>query len=298
MGRPIKARYFVKPGPKDPGVAITGQGVTVSINANGTHYSTGATAAFSAPQLTGQQATLTLTVNTTTGAISAATIANPGSGYTTAPTVTVTTATGVSIAATGTSGASTVYVAATTGIYVGMKVLGTGINAGATYVTNVNTQFVNVSAANASTVTGVVSFVDTGAGATFTVGLTQAELDTGTIATTAYIPGGSSAVSSAIIKQEASHSYLIENAQGHGRCKLATTSTLVAGQMYILAQDANGSQYYVTKLTARKARLVQKTVSGSYVYANGSVARWSPGFSSASGTNPLVSGTKVGVQTY
>ena len=97
------------------------------------------------------------------------------------------------------------------------------------------------------------------------------------IAATAYIPTGSSAVASDIVKQEASRRYLVRNAQGTGQCRLAAVANgaLVAGQMNIIATDVLGSTYYVTKLTARRATLSTATDNGGFEYASGSVAGWS-----------------------
>jgi hypothetical protein len=51
--------------------------------------------------------------------------------------------------------------------------------------------------------------------------------------------------------------------------------------MNIVATDVNGSTYYVRKLTARRAVLVQDTVSGSFAFANNSAAGWTLGAASA-----------------
>ena len=301
MGRPIKSKYFLKSGPQAPGVAVTYAGVTVSINANGTHYSSGATATFSAPNDTGgQQASLTLTVNTSTGAISAATIANIGSGYNVAPSVTVNKPASVTLSATLSTTTNVISGITTTGIYVGMKMDGAPGMPANNYVRVVTASAVHGTYNFTSNTTTNVSFSDQGSGATFTVGLTNTENDTGIIGCTAYIPvvnGGSSAVASTIIKQEGSRSYLVENNQGHGRCHL-TAGSVTAGLMTIIAQDANGSQYFVTKLTAHKVRLSHKSMVGSYVYAEGAVAKWALGVASAYGTNPTLSTTKVGIVTY
>jgi hypothetical protein len=177
MGRPIKAKYFVKGGPKDPSNIVKYEGVTVSINANGTHYSTGATATFSAPQsANGVNATLTLAVNTTTGAISAATIANVGSGYNVAPTVTVVPpATQTATVTTNTTNALTL--SGVNGVYIGMKAVGTGINTATTYVSNIVGNVVTLTQNNANPDLrgNTITFSDVGSGATFTVGLTQTE---------------------------------------------------------------------------------------------------------------------------
>jgi len=102
------------------------------------------------------------------------------------------------------------------------------------------------------------------------------------LAVTAYLTTGSNALAADIMKQEASHRYLVRNADGQGQCKLVSTSTLAGGQMYLTATDVNGSSYYVTKLTSRKALLTQ--VSGSsfaYAFASGTQAGWTLGAASA-----------------
>jgi hypothetical protein len=96
----------------------------------------------------------------------------------------------------------------------------------------------------------------------------------------AFITGGSAKLYD-IKKQEASRRYLVKTADGQGQCKLITTATLTAGTMNIEATDTNGSKYYVRKLTARRAVLVQTTASGSFVYANNSAAGWTLGSASA-----------------
>jgi hypothetical protein len=112
--------------------------------------------------------------------------------------------------------------------------------------------------------------------------------DTNTIAATAYIPGDSQGRAAAIVKQEGSHRYLVEaDVSGtlrQGICKLASTSTLTAGLMTITALDTNGSSYLVTKLTSRKARVVQYINNGGFVYATGAVVKWN---TSGAGTNTV-----------
>lgn len=129
-----------------------------------------------------------------------------------------------------------------------------------------------------STPTAIVTGGTTGTTATFVVSLTSSLQNA--IAGQAFITGGS-AKAFDIIKQEASKRYLVKTADGQAQCRLVTTSTLAASQMNIVATDANGSTYYVRKLTARRAVLVQDTVSGSFQYANNSAAGWTLGSASA-----------------
>jgi hypothetical protein len=126
--------------------------------------------------------------------------------------------------------------------------------------------------------TAVVAGGTAGTTATFTVSLTTTLQNA--IAGNAFITGGS-AKAFDIVKQEASKRYLVQTADGRGQCRLVTTSTLAAAQMNILATDVNGSTYYVRKLTARRAVLVQDTVSGSFAFANNSAAGWTLGAASA-----------------
>lgn len=103
------------------------------------------------------------------------------------------------------------------------------------------------------------------------------------IAFISYLTTGSSAVAAGdILKQEGSKRYLVQNAQGQGQCKLVALPTLAAGQMNIIATDANGSTYFVRKLTARKAVVAQSTVSTAFLVGNGVSTGWT--LDAASGT--------------
>ncbi len=122
----------------------------------------------------------------------------------------------------------------------------------------------------------------TGTVATFTIGMTST-LQNG-IKFDSYIPasaGGSAAVGGGdIIRQSGSKAYLVKNSEGTGICRLVTSSALAEGQMNIVATDTNGSTYYVRKLTARRAILVQSTASGSFVFDDNSAAGWTLGAAS------------------
>ena len=104
---------------------------------------------------------------------------------------------------------------------------------------------------------------------------TAARLDA--ISIISYLTTGSSAVSGGdIMKQESSRRYLVQNSQGQGTCIL-TTGTLAAGQMHIIATDAGGATYWVTKLTARLARVVNRTSTSTAYYVNNEMAPWTIG---------------------
>lgn len=95
--------------------------------------------------------------------------------------------------------------------------------------------------------------------------------------------GGVSALISDIMKQESSRRYLVRNAQGKSQCKLVAKAdgSLLAGEMNLIATDAGGKQYYVTKLTSRRALLTRVDGSGGYEFATDSSAGWTVGAASA-----------------
>jgi hypothetical protein len=80
------------------------------------------------------------------------------------------------------------------------------------------------------------------------------------------------------MKQESSRRYLVKDDDGvQGQCRLVATdaSYLNAGQMCLIATDTEGCTYFVTKLTARRAYLTQRSSAGAgYQFADGSSAGW------------------------
>jgi hypothetical protein len=121
----------------------------------------------------------------------------------------------------------------------------------------------------------------TGTTATFTVSLTTAAVQNA-LAFTSYLTTGSNAVTGGdILKQEASRRYLVQNSEGVGQVKLVASGTLAAGQMSLIATDGSGATFYVTKLTARKATLVNRT-STSTAVVTGATAGWTLGASTGS----------------
>ena len=94
----------------------------------------------------------------------------------------------------------------------------------------------------------------------------------------AFVPtanGGSSGAAGDILEQVASRKYRVQTSQGTGTCILTTASgALTAGQVRLTAQDANGSTYFVRKLTARKAVLHQSTLSTAFLFDSGDSANW------------------------
>lgn len=126
----------------------------------------------------------------------------------------------------------------------------------------------------------------TGTTATFVVTLTSTNQNA--LDVTARILGGT-ALKADIVKQESSVRYLVRTANGLGQCKLVAVASgaLVEKQMNLVATDVLGSTYYVTKLTARRARLTQAVDGGSgFEFLSGSVAGWTLG-SATTGTVSL-----------
>lgn len=292
MGRPIKKKFFANlnsPYQDHATGGLTGSGgegvaSSITVTSSGTNYSRGSALVFSAPQIPGGVTATGTPVLTGLGlaGITAVTLTNAGSGYSSTASITVTTATAVSKASTGTIGDTEIYPANVTGIFIGMAVTGSGVDTGAK-VTAVGTNSVTLSVANVSTVSSTLSFVDLGTGFAAITALTSARSNG--LVVTAFLSTGSSAVVSDIMKQEASARYLVRNAQGKGQCKLVAKDdgALAAGEMNMIATDVNGSTYYVRKLTARKALLTRKTMVGAYEFATGARAGWTTG-SATTGT--------------
>ena len=93
----------------------------------------------------------------------------------------------------------------------------------------------------------------------------------------AFVAGGSSGVIGDIMKQEASHRYLVKTAQGQSQCKLVAkaTGSLLEGEMNLVATDSLTSTYFVTKLTSHRANITQYTDGGSgFEYGVTDVAGW------------------------
>jgi hypothetical protein len=284
MGRPIKKKFFGNLnreyyGSVFRGSGVGGEGVASSIIVanSGTLYSLGATLAFSAPDIAGgATATGTPTISQPgAGGITAITLTNSGSGYNSSTaTITVTKPATVNPTATAVSGNYTLTnLSSVAGIYVGMRIDGSpGVQA-SSYVVSVNGTNVTLSKTmTASTSTNPYAFSDQGSGFQARTSLTTSVLNAITIIS--YLTTGSSAISGGdIIKQESSRRYLVKNAQGTGQCALST-GTLTAGKMHIIATDYKGSTYWVTKLTANKARLYNRTSTSTAVFSVGQVAKW------------------------
>ena len=281
MGRPIKSKFFGNRNRFGDNAntggttGVGGEGVrSVTFSNSGTLYSQGTTVSFGASNIAGGVRAVGTPVIDAAGLLRGVTISEAGTGYTSAPTLTVTTATGVAKTTTGTTAQTVIYPATTSSIYVGMKVIGTGISASATYVTSIGSGLVNLTWPNASTVSGSVNFVDVGSSQANTVALYASTTTQNALSITSYLTTGSSAVSGGdIIKQESSRRYRVRNSQGIGTLTLSagtgTTHTLAPGFMHLVATDGGGATYYVMKLTAHKAVVVNRTSTSTALITTG-----------------------------
>ena len=78
-----------------------------------------------------------------------------------------------------------------------------------------------------------------------------------------------------IIRQVNARSYKVKTLNGIAVCKLVADDTPNANQAYITATDYNGNTYFVTKLTAHRARLTRNTNNEStWLFNDGESARW------------------------
>jgi hypothetical protein len=298
MGRPIKKKFFGNLNVPNHGSVSQGSGVggeavaSLSFSNTGTaRYSTGTTITLGAPNIAGGvRATATPTFNAS-GQFTGAVVTNGGSGYTTATTVTITTATGVaSTVNSGTTATYAITVSDASGIKLGMLIYG-GSTGVAGRVVNVTGNVVTSNTLNNGTWSNAANlkFYDTGAGGAAT-GVLAVGQRQDAITFSSWIPGaGQARLGGDIIKQESSHRYLVKNSDGVGQCKLVASDSPAEGEMYIIATDANGSTYWVTKLTAHKARVKRRTMSTAYLIADGAQTGWNIGV--PSGTIVTLSNT-------
>lgn len=144
-------------------------------------------------------------------------------------------------------------------------------------ITAINVSNAGSGYTSTSSVTITFSPATTGTAATYVVGpLTTSR--TNALAAYARVPGGTAKLAD-IIKQEASHRYLVQTSDGQAQCKLVASNSPAEKEMYLVATDWNGSTYWVTKLTARRARLKQRSMTGSYLVADGTTTGWTIGSS-------------------
>ena len=92
----------------------------------------------------------------------------------------------------------------------------------------------------------------------------------------ARVLGSSTAKTADIVKQTSTNEYLMTTADGTSVCTIVATGSPAEGEAYILATDSLGSTYFVIKLTAHLATLMQYNDGGSgFVYPDEDEAPWS-----------------------
>lgn len=294
MGRPIQKKYFGNansPYDNEQTGGTSGLGgervSSITISNSGTNYSQGTSITITAPQIAGGvQATISSAV-TAAGNITASVLTG-GSGYTAASLV-VTTATSTTKSVSGDYTATTMTATSVTGIYLGMVIAGGATGEQGTVQTitgpTLGVYTITSNVKNNGTFTNqTLTFTDNGSGVVKAVVLSSNTANA--ISFKSFLlakDGGLSALTDGDIKkQEASRRYLVANAQGTGQCKLVATDALTAGTMNIIATDGAGSTYFVTKLTAHKATLVNRTSTSTAKSITGAAVGWTLG--SATGT--------------
>ena len=310
MGRPLNKKYF---GNRNVGSGTAGErglggnqidGITLTFL--GTNYTSRPTVTFPAPDYAALGAV------TATGVVVSEvdSVITPGGtqvGYTVGQLVTVTGSDAVLRVATigGTGGDDALtfdFVSGSRGTFTTLPTgaqattsngVGTGLTvvlgfrAKAVTMTNKGSGYTTPLVTTASAVTGVSAGMTQATSGTVVFGSsTTVGNNENSIITFSYLPtsaatgllsgaGGSSTVIGDIVKQRGKITYTVETAQGIGKVKLVSTSTLVAGQMYIQATDSVGGTYYVSKLFSRTAVLTPGT--GSQFPTTGTRVLWTFG---------------------
>lgn len=287
MGRPLNKKYFGNKnspytdfqGLTAPDSGIGGRVASVTLGTLGS-YTTRPTVTFSASTLVGG---VTATGTVTSEVESVTTIAGTMTGYTVGQLVTVNGTNAVlRVSQIGGTGGDDVVAFDFTGGSRGtfttlpsgaLATTSNGAGAGCTVVLAFRAKAVVITASGV----GYVTAAD--AAPTFTESVTGTTvLSTATnsraIKAFAYLTGGSR-LSADIIKQDNKIRYKVENATGVAVAQLVTDGPAdAAGEMDITAYDSADGEYWVKKLTSRKAVLVRKGVGGGTQFATGQSVPW------------------------
>ena len=300
MGRPLNKKYFGNRNVGTTGTAdngIGGEGVaSVTLDTLGS-YTTRPTITFPNPALpNGVKATGTVTSEALSATVSAG-----GSGFAVGDLLNVTTAGGSAIAYVASVDAGN------SNAILTVNFTGTGASRGSFTSLGTVTTTVNTSTAGTGTLTLVVTYqakavVITEKGSGYTSTLTAGDLtftqsvtasavalttDSGNVGSStnqenaismvAFLTGGSAGAVD-IIKQVSTRRYKVTDGTRTGIVTLSSTEADAAGEGSILATDASGGTYYVTKLTAHKATLKRGTGT---VYTDGAAVPWTFGTATA-----------------
>ena len=293
MGRPLNKKYF---GNRNLGTTGTGDdgigGSRVASVTLGTlgSYTTRPTVTFSDPDLLGPGG-VRATGTVTSEVESVTTVGGTQTGYTVGQLVTVDGTNAVLRVATigGTGGDDALTFDFTGGSRGTFTTLPTGAQTTTSNGAGAGLTVVLAFRANAVVMTNNGSgYSDaTDAAPTFTesvTGTSVLEVDSGiqgelgnnenAIKCFAFVTGGSRKIGD-IIKQVSTDRYKVETADGEMICQLVTDGVAnVAGEMDITVIDTAGKTYYVSKITAHRATLVQYGAAG-HVFSTGESAAWS-----------------------
>ena len=192
---------------------------------------------------------------------------------------------GASVTSLTFSNLGTGYFAANVGITVSAPNLPLGVQATVSSITlfgngAINTYTISGGQGYTSATASVTGTNTTPAGIS-AVGLAQTSGSLSPkLAMTAWIPLGASAKICDILKQESSRRYRVQTSDGVGAVRLTApglvgwNSGVTAGYAQLIATDANGSTYYVAKLSGQRALLIQNVQNGSFLYSTDTSAKW------------------------
>jgi hypothetical protein len=284
MGRPIKKKYFGNtnsPYQNQASGGVTGTGgesvASVTLNALGA-YTVRPTFTFTAPTLPGG---VTATGTITSEVESVTAVSGTQTNYTVGQLVTVNGTDAVlrvaTIGGTGgddaltfdfTGGSRGTFTTLTTGA---RATTSDGAGAGLSVTLRYRAKAVVIveagskyTAAPTATPTQSVTFAS--------VALTSTKANA--IQFVAKTTSAGTVLSGDIFKQEASRRYLVKTTDGVAQCKLVASDTPAFKEMAIVATDTNGSTYWVLKLTAHKALLSRRTMTGAYLFATNTQSGW------------------------
>ena len=159
-------------------------------------------------------------------------------------------------------------VVATAGVGAGLTITPT-YRAKAVVITNKGSGYSDVADAAPTftqSVTGT-SVLEVDSGGTYTIGNNE-----NAITCFAFVTGGSRKAGD-IVKQVSTDRYLVETADGTMICRLVIDGADAAGEMDITAVDTAGKTYYVSKLTAHRARL-HRYGSAGHVFPDAASQAW------------------------
>ena len=304
MGRPLNKKYF---GNRNVGTAVAGDDglggnrvASVTLGTLGS-YTTRPTVTFSDPDLLGAGG-VRATGTVTSEVLSVSAVGGTQTGYTVGQLVTVDGTDAVLRVATigGTGGDDALTFDFTGGSRGNFTTLPTGAQAttsnGAGAGLTVTLAFRAKAVVMTNNGSGYTDATD--AAPTFTESVTGTTVlesytvggaignNENAIVAYAYHTGGS-LLRGDITKQVSKDRYKVENATTTAIAKLKSTIANGAGEMNIVATDASGGTYYVTKLTGHRATLVPAAVarlstSAGSTYSSGESAPWK--FDAAAGS--------------